>query len=146
MSAEPANAQIIRKLFLECFNANNKDLLRELVSADFVGAGPDRGPAAFAGVMDRLHTAFPDIAYTIDDVVASGDRVAVRWTWRGTHTGAFRSYPISNKQVVNPGMGIFQVTGGKLTRAWLETDRLGFLVAIGAVPYDPAFGPPPAQR
>jgi predicted ester cyclase len=145
MSTDPTNTQLVRRLFLECFNGNRKDLLPELLSPDFTGAGPERGPAAFAGVIDRLHTAFPDIVYTIEDVVAAGDRVAVRWTWRGTHTGQFRTYAISNKPVVNAGVGIFQVAGGKLTRAWLETDRLGFLLAIGAIPYDPAYGPPPPR-
>ena len=114
----------------------------EIVSPQFVGVGPERGPAAFGGVITALRGAFPDLVYTIEDVVAEGDRVAVRWTWRGTHQHAFRSFAPTGKPVTNTGFAIFQVTDGKLSRAWLETDRLGFLQAIGAVPHDPAFGPP----
>src|SRR5688500_18733356 len=71
------NARIVRSLFLDAFNTGRADRLAELVSPDFVGPGPERGPAAFAGVMDRLRGSFPDIQYTLKDVVADGDRVAV---------------------------------------------------------------------
>jgi predicted ester cyclase len=81
--------------------------------------------------------------YTLDDVVADGDRVAVRWTWRGTFERPFRTFAATRAQITNPGIGIFQVANGKVVRAWLETDRLGFLQSIGAIPYGPAFGPPP---
>src|SRR5688572_22874682 len=71
VSTDNTSIQVVRKLFLECFNGHRKDLLHELVSPEFVGVGPERGPAAFAAVLDRLHAAFPDIAYTIGDVFAS---------------------------------------------------------------------------
>jgi steroid delta-isomerase-like uncharacterized protein len=137
------NARVVRSLFLDCFNTGRTEALAALVSPDFVGPGPERGPAAFAGVMERLRGSFPDIQYTLDDVIADGDRVAVRWTWRGTHDQPFRTFPATHARVANVGIGVFQVTNGKIVRAWLETDRLGFLQQIGAIPYDPAFGPPP---
>lgn len=137
-----ANAQLVRRLYTDFLNTGATDRLGEVVSPQFVGVGPARGPAAFAGVIATLRGAFPDLVYTVEDVVAEGDRVAVRWTWRGTHQHAFRSFAPTGKQVTNTGLAIFQVTDGKLSHAWLETDRLGFLQAVGAVPNDPAFGPP----
>ena len=136
------NAQLVRRLYTEYLNTGATERLGEIISPQFVGVGPATGPAAFGGVITTLRGAFPDLIYTVEDVVAEGDRVAVRWTWRGTHQHAFRSFAPTGKQVTNIGFAIFQVADGKLTRAWLETDRLGFLQAIGAVPYDPAFGPP----
>jgi len=116
------------------------------VSPDFVGPNQQRGPAAFTGVLVGLRRAFPDLVYTVDDMVAEDDRVAVRWTWRGTHTGPFRDWAPTGKPVVNRGFAIFQVANGMLTHSWMETDRLGFLLSIGAIPYDPAYGPPPATK
>lgn len=140
-----ANKQLVRRLYDDYLNPGRLDRLGEIVSPDFQGAGPQRGPAAFSGVIGGLRAAFPDLRYTVEDLVGDGDRVAVRWSWRGTHTGAFRGIAPTGKQVVNTGFAIFEVTDGKLARAWVETDRLGFLVAIGAVPYQEIFGPPRAS-
>jgi len=142
----PSNSseQLVRRLYDDYINPGRLDRLGEIVSDDFVGPGPQRGPAAFAEVIHRLRAAFPDLIYTVDEIVADGDRVAVRWTWRGTHTGQFRTFAPTGKRIANTGFAIFWVEAGKLARALVETDRLGFLMAIGAVPYDPAFGPPPA--
>jgi steroid delta-isomerase-like uncharacterized protein len=137
-----SNAQLVRRLYTDFFNTGRLDQLGEVVAPEFVGAGPGRGPAAFAAVITELRGAFPDLIYTVDDIVADGDRVAVRWTWRGTHQHAFRGMAPTGKPVTSTGLGIFQVTSGKVARAWIETDRLGFLQAIGAVSLDPAFVPP----
>ena len=96
--------------------------------------------------MVGLRAAFPDIHYTVDDVVAEGDQVAVRWHWTGTHRGAFRGFPPTDKAVTNTGAGIFRLSGGKIVTAVLETDRLGFLEQIGAVPEGVGRGPHPAAR
>jgi steroid delta-isomerase-like uncharacterized protein len=141
-----SNKEVVRRLFEEYFNKGLVDRLGEIISPDFVGPGGQRGPAAFATVLGALRTGFPDITYTVEDVVAEGNRVAVRWTWRGTHTGSFRTYATSGKKVANTGFAIFEVSDGKLVRSWLETDRLGFLLSIEAIPYNPAFGPPPATN
>jgi steroid delta-isomerase-like uncharacterized protein len=141
-----ANAQLVRRLYTDFLNTGATDRLGEIIAPQFIGAGPARGPAAFAGVITALRGAFPDLVYTVEDVVAEGDRVAVRWTWRGTHQHAFRTFPPTGKPVTNTGLAIFEVTDGKLSHAWLETDRLGFLQAVGAVPNDPAFGPPAPTR
>jgi predicted ester cyclase len=139
------NKQVVRRLFLDYFNTGRLDV-DDLVSPDFEGVGPERGPAAFATVITNLRGAFPDLVYTIDDMVAEGDRVTVRWTWRGTHRNSFRTFEATNSRVENHGIGIFQITNTKLVRAWLETDRLGFLQVIGAIPFDPRFAPAPPSR
>jgi predicted ester cyclase len=141
-----SNKQIVRRLFEDYFNHGRVEQLGEIVSPDFAGPNGQRGPASFAGVLVGLRRAFPDIVYTVEDLVGEGDRVAVRWTWRGTHTGPFRDWAPTGKRVTNTGFAIFQVADGKLTNSWLETDRLGFLLSIGVIPYDPAYGPPPATN
>lgn len=140
---DASNERLVRRLYDDYLNPGRLDRLDEIVSPDFDGPA-GRGVAGFTASMAALRAGFPDLAYAIEDVVAGGDRVAVRWVWRGTHTGPFRSLAPTGKKVVSAGMAIFQITGGKLGRAWLETDRLGFLQALGAIPYDPAYGPSPA--
>jgi steroid delta-isomerase-like uncharacterized protein len=132
-----SNAELVRSLFIDYFNTGKTDRLGDLVAPEYTGGGPEVGPVAFGAVIARLRDAFPDLTYTLDDVVASGDRVAVRWTWRGTHRGAFRRHPATGKQVTNTGTAIFQIVNGKIAHGWLETDRLGFLQQIGAVTYEP---------
>jgi predicted ester cyclase len=138
-----ANKQLVRRLYDEYLNPGKLDRLSEVVSPDYAGAGPQRGPAAFATAITAVRTALPDAHYTLEDVVAEGDRVAIRWTLRGTFTGTFRSFAPTNARIANTGSATFQITDGKIARSWVETDRLGFLQSIGAIPIDPAFGPPP---
>jgi predicted ester cyclase len=141
-----ANEQLVRRLYAEVINPNRMDALPDFVAADFVGPA-GTGPASFAASIDTLRAGFPDLAYTLEDVVAGADRVAVRWTVRGTHTGPFRSFAPTGKTFANTGFAIFQITDGKIVHAWVQTDRLAFLQALGVIPDDPRFGapPPPAQ-
>jgi predicted ester cyclase len=138
-----SNEQLVRRLYDDYINPGRLDRLGEIVSPDYIGAADQRGPAAFAAPVGAVRAAFPDLAYTIEDLVAGGDRVAVRWTWRGTFLHAFRSFAPTGEKIANTGFAIFQIADGKIARTWVETDRLGFLQAIGVVPADPAFGPPP---
>jgi steroid delta-isomerase-like uncharacterized protein len=83
-----------------------------------------------------LRTAFPDIRYTVEDLIAEGDRVAIRWRWSGTHRAPFRGIPVSQKQVSDSGIAIYRFQDGRIVQTWLETNRLGFLQQIGVVPPD----------
>lgn len=135
-AAETAmNKQTVRRLFEESFNSGMTGL-DVFVSDDYVGAGDRRGPVAFAPPVLRLLRAFPDIHYTIEDLIAEGDRVTVRWTWKGTHTGEFNGIAPTGKTVTNEGMAIFQMRDGKIIRSWILTDRLGFLQSVGVLPAD----------
>jgi steroid delta-isomerase-like uncharacterized protein len=128
------NKEIVRSLFEDGFNRDRTDLVERLVAAEYVDAAGERGPAAFRQVMTRLRGAFPDLHYTVDDLLAEGDQVAVRWHWTGTHQGPFRGLPPTHRSLTNTGAAIFRVRGGQVVSAALETDRLGFLQSIGVVP------------
>lgn len=142
----PDHTQLVRRLYEDYLNGNKLDRLGEIIGPDYAPPqGTARGPEAFAQAMKALRTGFPDITYTIDHIVAEGNKVAVRFTWHGVHEGPFRSFAATNKQVENSGTGFFEIEGGKIARGQIDTDRLGFLVAIGAIPYDAAFGGPPPR-
>lgn len=112
-----------------------------LISDDYVGASGDRGPSAFANNVMSLRQGFPDIQFTLEYLVAEGDRVAVRWKWRGTHQGTFNGFPASQKQVANDGTVIYRLKDHKIAETWLQTDRLGVLQQIGVVPKELGAGP-----
>jgi len=137
------NKRNVETLFASFNDGGDLGQLARLVSPDYVGPQGDKGPAGFRAVIVGLRNAFPDIHYTIDDVLADGDRVAVRWHWTGTHKGPFRGFPATGHAVSNPGLGIFRLAGGKIVAATLETDRLGFLEQVGAVPKNVGLGPRP---
>ena len=138
------NKNTVRRLF-DTFNQGDLGPVDDLVGPDYTGAQGEKGPAGFKVVVVGLRTAFPDLQYTLDEIVAEADRVAVRWHWTGTHQGPFRSFAPTGRSVSNSGAGIFQVRAGKIVAATLETDRLGFLEQIGAVPPNLGRGPAPAR-
>jgi len=146
--APTQNETIIQTLFGECFNQGKLELLEQLVSPDYlpdyVGARGARGRDGFKFILG-LRAAFPDIHYTLDDILAAGDRVAVRWHWTGTHQGEFRGISASQKPVSTTGNGIFRLRDGKIVGGSLETDRLGFLQQLGVVAPDEMLLPPPPR-
>lgn len=129
-----SNKEIVRSVYEVSLNTGNMDLIDDVVAADFVGARGDVGPSAFAAALVGLRKAFPDIRYTVEDLIEEGDRVAIRWTWTGTHQGPFLGFAPSEKRISASGMALYQLRDGKIARQWLETNRLGFLQQIGALP------------
>lgn len=140
------NKDTVRSVYEVCLNTGNMELLTQLIAPDFVGVHDDAGPKGFAVTLMGLRTAFPDIHYTVEDVISEGDRVVIRWTWTGTHTAAFRGFAPSQKRVHDSGISIYQLRDAKIVRAWLETNRLGFLQQIGALPPEVSARLPPPEQ
>jgi steroid delta-isomerase-like uncharacterized protein len=118
------------------------ELLPQLVSDEYVDLRGGRGASAFANNLTSLRNGFPDIRFTIEDLIAEGDRVAVRWRWQGTHTGVFNGLPASQKHVTNDGIVIYQLQDHKIVQTWIQTDRLGVLQEIGVLPKELGARPP----
>jgi steroid delta-isomerase-like uncharacterized protein len=137
---EMSNREIVRKLYEDCVNTGNLALLPTLVANDYVGPNGDKGPAGYEQIVTALRNGFPDIHFTIEELLTDGDKVVVRWSWRGTHTGSFRGFPPSKKAISTTGIVVYQLRDDKIVHSWLESDRLGVLVQIGAV--DPGMGKP----
>jgi steroid delta-isomerase-like uncharacterized protein len=140
------NKQVIRTLYEECLTRGQLQLLPELIDASFQGIGKARGPEGFRVVVDGLRAGFPDIRYTVEDLLADGDRVIIRWRWEGTHDGTYLVFPPSNKRHRVSGITIYEIDDGKIVRAWLQADRLGHLQQLGAVPSDIATRSPPKEE
>jgi steroid delta-isomerase-like uncharacterized protein len=94
----------------------------------------ERGIAAYAALTDRLRVAFPDMQFTLQDVVASDDRVAVRWTMEATHGGPLVGIPPTGKRVQQRANVIYRCDDGKLAEIWAQMDQMGMLRQLGIDP------------
>ena len=65
-------------------------------------------------------SAFPGMHYTVDDLIAEGDKVVHRWPFRGTHQGEFMNVPPTGKEVTTTGITIYRNVGGKIVEEWAE--------------------------
>ena len=117
-----ANKALIRRVFEEVIPAGDAATMRTLVTPDFLDHDPLPGqPAGAAGaqyVVETMHGAHPDLRFTIDDLVAEGDRVAIRWTLRGTNTGPMLGRPPSRRPVEFAAVVIFRIADGRLAERW----------------------------
>ena len=138
MNTTQNNKEVVRRLYEQCLNQRNLQLLPDLVSDDFTGAQGEKGAAAFGETLVPLINGFPDIQYTIEDLVGEGDKVIVRWKWQGTHTGIYNGFAPTGRVVTNEGMGVFNFKDGKIVSTTVQPDRLGFLQALGVLPANPA--------
>jgi steroid delta-isomerase-like uncharacterized protein len=127
------NKQLIRALYEDHINTGRLEPLADLVSADYVSPTGDHGPASFIANIAELRAAFPDIRFTIDQLIAEDDRVVVQWSWQATHAGTFRGVAPTGKHITNSGIAIYQLADRKIVRNWVETDRLGALQQMGAL-------------
>lgn len=129
--------------FYDAWNTGEFDILDEIVAPDAVDH--DRyNPNASDGLEGTKRTvamyrdAFPDLAFTIDDVIAEGDKVVVRWTATGTHQGEIMGVPASGNKSTVSGIGIDRFEDGKIVEAWNAWDTLGLMQNIGAIPEEQA--------
>jgi len=83
--------------------------------------------------MSALLTAFPDSRFIVDDVIAEGDRVAVRHRLQGTHQAELQGVPATGRQVEIGGIVIFHLENGKIAEAWLNADIMGMMQQLGVV-------------
>jgi len=140
MSTEENKALARRayEAFNQAIRTGNWSAVEELVAADLVdhNPAPGQGPG-FEGVkqvFSQFRAAFPDFAFTVEDMIAEGDKVVSRLTARGTHKGDFQGVPATGKQVMQTGIDIVRIAGGKAVERWGEFDNLGLLQQLGVVP------------
>ena len=120
----------------------NKDVSRsrfeEFVAPNVV---PHHLPPGFSqdaegwrGIMSMFFIAFPDLQISVEDMVAEGDRVALRWTAQATHSGDFMDISATAQRVSFTGMIINRISGGKIAEHWEEIDMMSLMQQIGAIP------------
>jgi predicted ester cyclase len=133
---------IVNRLFAGFLNEGDLSVVDQLVSPKFTGPA-GTGPDGIKAMILPLRQGFPDLHFTIQDMLVEGSQVVVRWTSEGTHRGVFAGVAPTGRQVSNEGIGIYRVEEGKIVETWSQVDRLGVLQQIGAVPLLGRDGPAP---
>lgn len=135
-----ANKAIVRRLYDEFWNAEKLEVADELLHPDYVfaegyGAGAP-SVQAMKEVVLSWNQVLRDMHFTIDDIIAEGDTVVVRWTARGAHQGDWEmelgTIPASGKATTTPGTSSLYLHDGKIIREENHIDFVSLLKQIGA--------------
>ena len=132
-----ANKALAKRFIEEIFEEGRVEALEELVDPDFVGhSGPsgDTDREALEGAMERVSKGLADVAFTIEDMIAEDDRVAVRLTSSARQVGEFMGIPPSGRTYTIGEIHIFRVRAGKIAEHWHQADFLGLMRQLGALP------------
>ena len=135
MSIEENKANVRRGF--EAINQKNLAVFDELLTPDVVvhsASTTTKGLEAYKQSLSMYITAFPDLQFTIEDMIAEGDTVVVRYTTRGTHQGNLWGIPPTGKQMSATGIFIDRLVNGKAVEQWTSYDDLGLLHQLGVIP------------
>ena len=133
------NKMIVRRYFEEVVNKGNLTGADELIGTSYVSHYPtgydfDGGPEDVKQIVTIVRTAFPDVHFTLEDMVAEGNKVVARWTFRGTHDGDFMGVPPAGKRATVMGIAIYRIADDKIAEAWVAWDTGGLMRQLGAAP------------
>ena len=133
------NKQVVQRAFdsmskgRDQFLAEHDEIYGENLVGHFSGMPPvDRDMHRQVGL--ATYSSFPDLRRPVEDLVAEGDKVVARWSSVGTHGGDFMGIPPTGKTVTTTGITIFRLDGGKIVEEWSESDMIGMLQQVGAIP------------
>ena len=136
MSTEE-NKALVRRFEEEVWNRRKPALVDEFFAPSHVFRAAGNPPLDFEDhrqMIAHFQEAFPDGRNTSDELLADGDKVVQRWTYRGTHRGVFQGIPPTGKQVALTGISIWRVEDGKIVESWHELDSLGLMQQLGVIP------------
>ena len=130
------NKVLASRILDEIFSQGNLSHIDELFAPGIVVHDPDKelhGMEQVKQGITRLRDAFPDLYYTIEDMIAEGDKVVVRFTGRGTHRGEFRGVPPTDKEMSYTGIMILRFVDRKVVDYWAVSDALGIFRQLGVI-------------
>ena len=137
--SEEVRKVVIRWFVEEVLNTGNLGAVDELFAPDYLAhvplrAEPLRGVAAWRQRVAGYLAAFPDLHFTIEDLIAERDTVVARLTWSGTQRAEFLGLVATNERVAVTGIGIWRIARGRIVEEWIAEDLLGLLQQLGAIP------------
>jgi predicted ester cyclase len=125
------NKALVARYWARAWNEQDSASLNDTHAPWFAQNGVPLGVARFRELLAGFLESFPDMHVTIEDVVADGDRVVMRVTYRGTHLGEYQGIAPTGRTVGVGGLEMFLILGGRIVQHWHETDHLGILQQIG---------------
>ncbi len=134
-TTETENKEIARRVAEDAWGEGNLDIIDEYFAADFVSHNPAigeiRGPDEYKQQITMFRSAFSDLATTVEDQIADGDKVVQRISQTGTHEGEFMGINPTGNQVTNTGIVIGRVKNGKAVEEWPQLDMMGLMQQLG---------------
>src|SRR5690606_15099055 len=144
MNTAKNNEESIRYLYDQILNERRIEQLEIIVDETYVNEQGETGLAGFKKGITNVLTGFPDARWNVEHLVADDNRVMVKQTMTGTHTGVFQNIPPTGKKISNNGYVMYEFDHGKIVRHQILTDRLSFLQQLGVLPVD--VGPAPRAK
>jgi steroid delta-isomerase-like uncharacterized protein len=133
------NKAVARRLYGEVWNRRKLELLPEIISPSHALRDPNIsntmiGPEAYRQQISNFLAAFPDLKFSVEEMICEKDMLVVSWTITGTHRGEFWGVAPTNKKISMDGITINHITDGKIMDSDVSMDALGLLRQIGGFP------------
>ena len=122
--------------FYDAYNKKQEAILSEVIADDYVDYGhepPGRGLQGAKSDHREFGRAFEDARFDIDEMFGSDDRVVVRWTVHGTHTGPFAGVSPTQKKIAVRGISLYRLHDGKITETRNQPDLLALFTQLGTI-------------
>ena len=132
-----SNKQVVKRIYQDVLNGRRLGLLDELVRPDYIENDPLPGQGeGLEGLRGRYQMLIDalDPTFTVEDVIAEGDRVVVRWINSGTNVGDFLGIPATGRSFSIAGIDIYRLEDGKLAEHWHVVDMLAHMQQLGLLP------------
>ncbi len=130
---------VVRRLFDEVWNKGDLSVTEQCFAPTYTHHDPStpdlgQGPEGEKRRAALYRSAFPDLRLTIEDLIAEGDTVAVRWSCRGTHRGDLAGIAPTGRQITITGVSVARFAGDKMVEGWINWDAHGLFEQLGVVP------------
>ena len=134
-----SNNKTLMNRFVQFINTADEKLAVELISqeAKFYVPGqsePMRGPSGYLAIISMMRLGFSNIKWELKDLIAEGEKIAARFTMRGTHDGTFFNVPPTGITIDIQAINFYLFENGKIIEEYGQPDLLSLLVQIGAMP------------
>jgi steroid delta-isomerase-like uncharacterized protein len=137
-----SNKDVIKAFLEDVINQGRLERANDLVKEDFVELDPlpgqVQGREGLKAVIRALRSAFPDMHWVVNEMVAEGQKVVTRFAWTGTHRGLFLGIPATGRSVEVKGVVIDRLQDGKMADSRILMDTMGLVQQLGVIPGPPA--------
>jgi steroid delta-isomerase-like uncharacterized protein len=131
------NKALVRRFVEGFWNEGNTAAVDELMASDaeiHMPTGEVVSPDGLKSFAVTFRESFPDWHSTFEELIGEGDRVAERWTGRGTHRGGLQGVPPTGKRLEGPGSVFYRIVDGKIVEFRAQFDMMGLMQQLGAIP------------
>lgn len=131
------NIEVVRAWIDDAWSGGNLAVADDLLAEEFVLHDPVAGREVVGRDAERalisgLRQAIPDLTFTIDDIVADGDDVTIRWLAQGTHGGELLGFAATGRALAIRGVDMYRLSEGRIAESWTFWDLPGMLRTVSA--------------